>query len=668
MSINLLQRPKRITGFFSWVTTVDHKKIGIMYIVMALLYFVIAGCEALLIRLQLFSANGSVLTANFYNQLFTMHGTTMIFLVGMPIGVGLANYFIPLMMGGFDVPFPRLNMFGFWIVFFGGLFMYSSFFLGGAPDGGWFGYTPLTSSPYSSGFLPGRGADFWTLSLIMLGIGSTTSGINIVVTVINLRAKGMSLMKMPIFTWMMLIVGFLTMYVMPVFTGALIMVFFDRNFGTTFFFAATGGDPHLYQHLFWIFGHPEVYILMIPGMGIISEILPVFAKKPIFGYPAMVFASIGIGFVGFGVWAHHMFSSGMGPVALTAFGLSTMMVAVPTGVKVFNWLATIWGGSIRYTVANLYGISFIAMFTLGGISGVMHAVVPADTQQTDTYFVVAHFHYILFGGLVFALLGGLHYWYPKIMGKMLNEKLGKWGFWATFIGFNGTFAPLHVSGLIGQARRTWRYQPGKGFEIWNQIATISSFFIALGTLIMIINFIISYYKGKEAGNDPWDARTLEWSIPSPPPAYNFLVDPDIKHRDELWFRKYTLGENEELIKLDYKDEDVYEERMDYDEAIKKYNIHMPSPSILPMFVGASITVLAFSGIYLNIWVLVVGILSLLFSIVAWGLEPPTEETHEVEEIVKVESTTETKVLVSNNPDTKDVDTKDLEKTEEVKSE
>ncbi len=368
------------------------------------------------------------------------------------------------MIGARDVAFPRINMFGYWVVLFGGIFMYSSFFLGGAPDGGWFGYTPLTSAPLDSGFLPGRGPDFWVVGLILLGIGSTTSAINFIVTIINMRCPGMSLLRMPVFVWMMLVIAFLTLFAIPVVTVALIMVFFDRNVGTLFFSPAHGGDPLLYQHLFWIFGHPEVYILILPGMGIVSETLPVFSRKPLFGYAIVVFSGIAIGFLGWGVWAHHMFATGLGPVAISAFGLATMLIAIPTGVKIFNWLGTIWGGSIRLTTSMLFSLGFIAMFTIGGLSGVLHSIVPADTQQTDTYFVVAHFHYVLFGGLIFAVFAGFYYWYPKVFGRMLDERLGKINFWTMFIGFNLTFFPMHLLGLWGMPRRTYRYDDGLGWD------------------------------------------------------------------------------------------------------------------------------------------------------------------------------------------------------------
>src|SRR5436189_780248 len=431
-----LRRPKSTTGFWSWFTTVDHKKIGILYGATALVFFVAAGVEALLIRLQLAQPNGTVLTAAQYNTMFTMHGTTMVFLVGMPLAVAFGNYFLPLMIGARDVAFPRLNMFGYWVFLFGGAFIYSSFVFGGAPDGGWFGYAPLSSTPLSQGFLPGRGADYWAVGLIMLGIGSVATAVNFIVTALNMRAPGMTMMKMPVFVWMMLVVAFLTLFAMPPLTAALIQVFMDRNFHTNFFNAAAGGDPLLYQNLFWIFGHPEVYILILPGMAIVSEILPVFSRKPLFGYSIVVFSGIAIGFLGWGVWAHHMFASGLGPVAVSAFSLSTMLIAIPTGVKIFNWLGTVWKGSVRRTTATPFALGFIAMFTIGGLSGVTHSVVPADTQQTDTYYIVAHFHYVLFGGSIFGLFAGIYYWWPKITGKLLSEASGKAHFWLMLIGFN----------------------------------------------------------------------------------------------------------------------------------------------------------------------------------------------------------------------------------------
>src|SRR5947199_88092 len=418
--LRVLRRPQSTTGFWSWFTTIDHKKIGIMYGTTALAFLVVGGVEALLLRLQLAGPNGSLLTAAQYNTLFTMHGTTMVFLMGMPLAVAFGNYLIPLQIGARDVAFPRLNAFGYWVVLFGGLFIYSSFFLGGAPNGGWFGYTPLTSTPISGGALPGLGPSFWCVGIAMLGIGSTTSAINFIVTVLNMRAPGMTLMRMPVFTWMMTVVAFLTVFAMPIITAAMIMVFFDRNYGTLFFVASKGGDPLLYQHLFWLFGHPEVYILILPGMGIVSEVLPVFSRKPLFGYSVVIFSGIAIGF---------------------------------------------------------------------------------------------------------------YYWWPKIFGRMLNETLGKWNFWLMLLGFNLTFFPMHILGLVGMPRRTYRYPSGYGWDTMNMIETIGAFIIALSVLIFFVNIIYSSRRGVIAGNDPWDARSLEWSIPSPPPEYNFAEIPVVEARD-----------------------------------------------------------------------------------------------------------------------------------------
>ncbi|MFN8037254.1 MAG: cytochrome c oxidase subunit I [Acidimicrobiia bacterium] len=635
----ILRRPKANRGFWSWFTTIDHKKIAIMYGVTALLFFVIAGIEALFIRLQLLSPNGTILTATRYNEFFTMHGTTMVFLVGMPMAVAFGNYLVPLMIGARDVAFPRLNAFGYWVVLFGGLFLYSSFVLGGAPNGGWFGYTPLTSTPMSGGFLPGRGPDFWAVGLVLLGIGSTTSAINFIVTILNLRAPGMTLMRMPVFVWMMLVVAFLTLFAIPPVTAALIMVFFDRNFMTNFFVGGKGGDPLLYQHLFWIFGHPEVYILILPGMGIVSEILPVFSRKPLFGYTVVIFSGIAIGFMGWGVWAHHMFATGLGPVALTAFGLSTMLIAVPTGVKIFNWLGTVWGGSLRLQTPMLFALGFIAMFTIGGLSGVTHAIVPADTQQTDTYYIVAHFHYVLFGGLIFAILGGIHYWFPKMYGRFMNDKLGKISFWTLLVGFNLTFFPMHMLGLWGQPRRTYYYPKGYGWDTMNRLATIGSFIIAFAVLLFVVNLLTSRYRGVPAPDDPWDARTIEWTTASPPPEYNFEEIPVIHARDDFWHRKYTEDEQGRLVRIpsggavdapggggvatvvDGGGDDTTTHGDGHGDG---HGIHMPSPSFFPFVVALGLPILGYAAVFKNPWLAPLGIVVLLFGVYAWALEPASE--------------------------------------------
>jgi cytochrome c oxidase subunit 1 len=645
-----LRRPKATTGFWSWFTTVDHKKIGILYGATAMLFFVFGGVEALLIRLQLAGPNGSVLTAAQYNTMFTMHGTTMVFLVGMPLAVAFGNYLIPLQIGARDVAFPRLNMFGYWVVLFGGLFMYSSFFLGGAPNGGWFGYTPLTSTPISGGALPGQGPNFWCVGIVLLGIGSTTSAINFIVTILNMRAPGMTLMRMPVFTWMMTVVAFLTVFAMPIVTAAMIMVFFDRNYDTLFFVASKGGDPLLYQHLFWLFGHPEVYILILPGMGIVSEVLPVFSRKPLFGYSVVVFSGIAIGFMGWGVWAHHMFATGLGPVAISAFGLSTMLIAIPTGVKIFNWLGTVYGGAVKLTTAMLFSLGFIAMFTLGGLSGVLHSIVPADTQQTDTYFVVAHFHYVLFGGLFLGIFSGLYFWWPKVFGHMLNEKLGKWNFWIMLLGFNLTFFPMHILGLTGMPRRTYRYPAGYGWDTLNMIETVGAFVIAVSVLIFFVNIIYSAKRSGPAPADPWDARSLEWSVPSPPPEYNFAEIPVVEARDDWWHRKYTEDADGRLVRLpsggsdDAGDgEPVATETVasqtttvesaagatpavpEHADHADGHGIHLPSPSFYPLVLALGLPCLGYAAVFREIWWVVPGLIFLLFGMFAWGLEPGTEE-------------------------------------------
>ena len=641
----LLQRPVKTKGLWSWFTSVDHKKVAVLYMGTALIFFVFGGLEALLIRLQLFSANSSVLTAAQYNQMFTMHGTTMVFLVGMPMAAAFGNYLLPLQIGARDVAFPRMNALGYWIFLFGGMFMYSSFFMGGAPNGGWFGYTPLTSSPYASGVLPGRGSDFWTIGLIILGIGTTPSSIYFIVTANNMRAPGMKLMRMPIMSWMILIISFLAAFALPVFTAALIMVFFDRNFGTSFFFAATGGDPLLYQHMFWIFGHPEVYILILPGMGIVSEILPVFARKPLFGHSVVIFSGIAIGFVGWGVWAHHMFAAGLGPVTISAFGVATMLVGVPTGVKIFNWLGTLWGGSLRFTTPMLYSVGFIAMFTLGGLSGVMHAVVPADTQQTDTYFIIAHFHYVLFGGLVFAIFGGIHFWFPKAFGRMMDDKLGKITFWIILVGFNLTFGPMHLLGLAGQARRTWRYQEDLQLEFWNRVSTVGGFIVAFATLLLVINIVKSKFKGEVAGADPWDARTLEWSVPSPTPEYNFLEVPTVEAVDHFWHTKYEEDDEGRLKLRDGVDITKEPLRVTTEEAISKYGVHLPSPSFWPLFLGLALPIIGFGLVFQNWFLAGFGVLVFAASLMGWAIEPDTaqgehhahDEDEHAEDGVKAES-------------------------------
>jgi cytochrome c oxidase subunit 1 len=614
----LFSRPTATTGWWGWATTVDHKKIGIMYAVTAFVFFVIGGIEALAIRAQLAQPNGEVLDADLYNQLFTMHGITMIFLVVMPMGVGLMNFFIPLMIGARDVAFPRLNAFSYWVFLLGGLFLYSSFVLGGAPDGGWFGYAPLNRS------LPGYGMTFYSLGLQMLGVASLAGAINFIITIINMRAPGMTLMRMPVFIWMSLVTSFLLLFAMPIIAVALFQLMFDRAYGANFFNPAAGGDPILWQHLFWLFGHPEVYIMILPAMGIVSEVLPTFARKPIFGYAAIVFAGIAIGFMGWGVWAHHMFTVGLGPVANAAFALSTMFIAVPTGIKIFNWMGTLWGGSIEFKPPLLFSLGFVSMFIIGGLSGVTHSIVPHDAQQQDTYYVVAHFHYVLFGGAIFGLFSGIYYWWPKVFGRLLSDGLGRLHFWLMMIGFNLTFGPFHILGLEGMPRRISVYPDGMGWNLWNLVATVGAFIIAGSILVFIANVVRSRTRGEEAGADPWDARTLEWSMPSPPPVHNFDDVPIVRHRDDFWHTKYVEipeGAPRRVFAGGAHGDDADDHH--------GHSVHLPSPSYFPLLAAAGFPIMGYGVIYSDLsasWPLIVGgaILSLL-SFFGWVLEPSVEE-------------------------------------------
>jgi cytochrome c oxidase subunit 1 len=518
------------TGLWSWLTTVDHKRIAALYLGTSLFWFLMGGVEAFFIRLQLMFPNGQVVSAERFNELFTMHGTTMIFLVVMPLSAAFFNLLIPLQIGARDVAFPRLNAFSYWVYLFGSIFVNVGWLVNAAPDGGWFGYTPLTTIAYAKNL----NIDFWVLGLQILGISSLAASVNFITTVINMRAPGMYFMRMPIFTWMSFIVQFLILLAFPVITIALVFLQFDRFFGTNFYEVAQGGDPLLWQHLFWIFGHPEVYILILPAFGLVSEIVPTFSRKPLFGYPVMVYSGMLIAFLGFGVWAHHMFAVGMGPIADTVFGVTTMLIAIPTGVKIFNWIFTMWGGDLRFTTAMKFAITLVALFTIGGISGVMHASPPADLQQTDTYFIVAHFHYVLVAGSIMGLWGGIYYYYPKFTGRLLSETLGSWHFWIFFIGVNLTFFPMHFSGLFGMPRRIYRYDVGQGWEIYNMLSSIGMYIQMIGTAIGFWNLWRSRKVGEIAGADPWGAPTLEWSIPSPVPDYNFARVPRVTSRYPLW--------------------------------------------------------------------------------------------------------------------------------------
>ncbi|MDQ3521808.1 MAG: cytochrome c oxidase subunit I, partial [Gemmatimonadota bacterium] len=499
------------TGLWSWITTVDHKRIGIMYGVTAFIFFLIGGVQALLIRTQLAVPENTFLGAEVYNQMFTMHALTMIFLALMPLTSAFFNYIVPLQIGARDVAFPRLNALSYWIYLFGALFLISSWFLRLAPNVGWFAYANLTSPAYS----PGVNVDFYVLGLQILGLASIIASLNFIVTILNLRAPGMRLLRMPVFTWMALVTSVLIVTAMAIFTIAVTQLLFDRFFGTMFFDPTKGGDPVLWQHLFWMFGHPEVYILIVPMLGMVADVIPTFSRKPLFGYNVVVFSGILIAWLGWGVWSHHQFAVGLGPIAESFFAVSTMLIAIPTGVKVFNFLATMWGGSIRFTTSMLFAVGFILMFTIGGISGVMHSAAPADLQQTDTYFVVAHLHYVFFGGTVLGLWSGMYYWFPKVTGRMLDERLGQIHFWGTMVGMNLTFFPMHFLGLYGMPRRIFTFSADLGFNGMNLLASVGAYLIGISTLVLTWNLIHSWRRGKLAGPNPWGAATLEWSIPSP---------------------------------------------------------------------------------------------------------------------------------------------------------
>ncbi len=613
--LGVFRRPTTNTGWRSWLTTVDHKKIGIMYGTAALTFFAVGGLEALLIRSQLAQPEGQVLTPEQYNQAFTMHATTMVFLVIMPMLAAFANYLIPIMIGARDVAFPRLNALSFWIFIVGGLFLYSSFLFGGGPDGGWFAYLPNTGPVYS----PGNGMDFWGLGLQITGIASLLGAVNLIVTCLNMRAPGMTLMRMPMFVWMSLVAQFLLLFAIPVITAALFLLLFDRTFDANFFKVEAGADPLLWQHLFWIFGHPEVYILILPAFGIISEIIPVFARKPLFGYSFMVASGVAIGFMGWGVWVHHMFVSGVGPVTVAAFSLSTMFIAVPTGVKIFNWVATIWGGKLTYSVPMLFAIGLVSQFTIGGLSGVTHAVSPADTQQTDTYYIVAHFHYVLFGGSMFGIFAGLYFWWPKVFGRKLSEGIGKLHFVLMMLGTTLAFGPMHILGLQGMIRRSSTYPRGMGWDLMNLISTIGAFTIALAYLVFIFNVVRSM-KNITNDPDPWDGRSMEWSIASPTPAHNFDIEPVVTGQDYWWHQKYNEDDQGRLVRRDPESFPWLSSVEGKPSGIDPASIHLPSPSYWPLVVALALPLIAY-GLIFTLWLSALGGLLLLAGVYGWALEP-----------------------------------------------
>ncbi len=558
---------------WDFLTTVDHKKIAILYLIAGGFFFVIGGIEAIFIRIQLAVPNNDFVSAGAFNEIITMHGTTMIFLAAMPLLLGFMNAVMPLQIGARDVAFPFVNALGFWLFFFGGVFLNLSWFLGGAPDAGWTSYASLALHS------PGHGVDFYVLGLQISGLGTLIGGINFLVTIINMRAPGMTYMRMPLFTWTTFVASALILFAFPPLTVGLTMMMFDRLFGANFFDTTMGGNTIIWEHLFWIFGHPEVYILILPAFGIFSEIFSIFSRKRLFGYSSMVFATVLIGFLGFMVWAHHMFTTGMGPVANAIFAVATMAIGVPTGIKIFNWLFTMWGGSVKFTTPMHYAFAFIPSFVMGGVTGVMVATASADYQYHDTYFVVAHFHYVIVGGVVFAILAATHLWWPKMFGTMLNETLGKITFWLFFIGFHLTFFIQHFLGLWGMPRRVFTYLPGQGLNAGNAISSVGAAFMAVAVLVLLYNIIMTSVKNVKVGNDPWgDGRTLEWSISSPPPFYNFKQLPLVRGLDALWLEKM-------------------EGKKGMTPAEPIGDIHMPNSSFIPFMIALGLFIAAFGALY-----------------------------------------------------------------------
>lgn len=590
---------------WDWLTTVDHKKIGILYFLGGGFFFVLGGIEAMLIRWQLHIPNNDFVSAGLFNDLITMHGTTMIFLAAMPILFGFMNAIVPLQIGARDVAFPFINSLGFWMFFFGGLFLNISWLYGEVPDAGWTSYASLSLASQ------GHGVDFYAIGLQIAGGGTLMAGINFLVTIINMRAPGMTYMRMPLFTWTTFVASAMILFAFPPLTVGLFFLTFDRMFGGNFFNHTMGGNTIIWEHIFWIFGHPEVYILILPAFGIFSEIFSIFSRKRLFGYPSMVFATVLIGFLGFMVWAHHMFTVGLGPTANAIFAVATMAIAVPTGVKIFNWLLTMWGGSIKITTPMLYALGFIPSFVMGGVTGVMQGAAPLDYQLHDSYFIVAHFHYVIVGGVVLAILAATHLYWPKMFGTMLNETLGKVTFWFFFIGFHMTFLIQHWLGFWGMPRRVWTYMDGQGWNLANLISTIGAFMMAIGVIVLVINAIMTSVKNVKVANDPWgDGRTLEWAIESPPIYYNFHATPLVRGLDTVWIEKMEGNES----------------GLTPAEPIK--DIHMPNGSIIPLLMSLGLFIAGFGAMFRTeeSWGLPVLIFGLLWTFVSMAARSLQDDT------------------------------------------
>ncbi len=621
-------------GIVGYLSTVDHKRIGKRYLVLSLIFLVVGGVQALMMRAQLMAPEQELVSPDLFNQLMSMHGTTMIFLFNTPIWAGFGNYFLPIQIGTRDMAFPRLNALSYWIFLFAGIFIYTSLFVGQLPDGGWFAYPPFTSKMYN----PGMGMDFWAVGLAFLGMSTTLGGINFIVTTFKMRAPGMTVSRLPIFVWGILTMSFMILFALPAVTLAQVLLEIDRALGFRFFDATAGGDPVLYQHLFWLWGHPEVYIVFVPATAVISMILPVFSRARLAGYLLVATALVAIAFLSFGVWVHHMFTVGLGFMALSFFSAASFLVSIPSGMQFFAWIATLWRGTrLIFATPMLWVLGAMVIFLLGGITGVMVGMVPFDFQAQDTYFVVAHFHYTLIGGSVFPIFGALYYWLPKISGRMMNERAGKWSFWLAFIGFNMTFFPLHIVGLMGMPRRVYTYQAGLGWDTINLIATIFAFVMAVGFALSLINFLVSSVRGKPAGPDPWKADTLEWAMTSPPPEYNFLEMPVVESRYPLWDdeRRHEEGIEEEpqgdqpVLLPPEGETEHYTLATGGVDAEPEEVMPMPPPSFWPFILVVGMTI-AFYGVIVRIfWIIMLGALVAIIALSGWYW-PNWEEEEEVE--------------------------------------
>ncbi len=624
-----LQRTWRdAPGFVGWLTTTDHKRIGNRYIVTAMIIFLVSGVQALIMRVQLAGPNNTLLDPQTYNELYTMHGTTMIFLFNTPIVAGFGNYILPLQLGTRDMAFPRLNAFSYWVYLFAGLFMYSGYLVDQLPTAGWFAYPPFTGAEYS----PGLGLDFWAIGVAFLGVSTTVGGINFIVTTFKLRAPGMSVSRLPLFAWAMLATSFMIVFALPGVTLSSLLLEFDRAFGMKFYDPTGGGQPLLYQHLFWFWGHPEVYILFVPATGVISMIIPVFARRPIVGYAAVAAALVAIAFISFGVWVHHMFATGAPLLVNSFFSAAGLLIAIPSGVQIFSWLATLWKGQVRWKSPLLFAFGFLTVFVLGGITGVMISTVAFDWQATDSYFIVAHFHYTINGGVVFPMFAALHYWYPKFTGRMFHEPLAQLSFWTMFIGFNVAFFPQHLLGLWGMPRRTYTYQAGLGWDGLNLLSTVGGFVFGLGVLMVVANFAWAWRRGPKAGPNPWEADSLEWATTSPPQDYNFLEIPTVGSRYPLWDEDHREGIVTEpehggqvLAPAHMEEETLGTAGLN---ARTPAALPMPEPTYWPFVLAFFLTMMCVGLLLTNLLVGLTGLIGALVSVIGWF--KPHEHEHEVQ--------------------------------------